>query len=122
MLGEGQRITGQLSVREREVARLYAEGRNYKEIARALALSPATVRTHLNSIFRKLEVTSKVELLRKIETRGQRAASGTQGQPALGQNVAIRTPRIAGLLESLGLARYLSAFQANDITMRFCPR
>ena len=51
-----------LSHREAEVANAYATGENYKSIARTLAVSPATVRSHLLSIFRKLEVHNKIEL------------------------------------------------------------
>ena len=55
-----------LSHRETEVAHAYAAGQSYKAIARALAVSPATVRSHLLSIFRKLEVHNKIELRRRL--------------------------------------------------------
>jgi pimeloyl-ACP methyl ester carboxylesterase/DNA-binding CsgD family transcriptional regulator len=55
-----------LSEREQQIAQLYVEGRTHKEIARALAIAPSTTRTHLNSIYRKLEVTSRIELLRRF--------------------------------------------------------
>ena len=55
-----------LSEREQQIAELYIEGRTHKEIARALAIAPSTVRTHLNAIYRKLEVTSRIELLRRF--------------------------------------------------------
>lgn len=48
-----------LSERELDVLRLVAEGRGNKEIARALFVSEATVKTHLNHVFGKLEVTSR---------------------------------------------------------------
>jgi DNA-binding CsgD family transcriptional regulator/GAF domain-containing protein len=53
---------GELSQREQEVAAAYADGKSYKEIAQILGLSPATVRTHLRTVYRKLNVTSKIEL------------------------------------------------------------
>ena len=56
-----------LSTREEEVARMYAAGLTYKEIAAALHLAPATVRSHLESIYRKLEVSSKVDLAQLID-------------------------------------------------------
>jgi class 3 adenylate cyclase/tetratricopeptide (TPR) repeat protein len=59
-----------LSTREGEVARLYVDGLTYKEIARELEVSPATVRTHLNTIYRKLEVTSRIELLHRLDGNG----------------------------------------------------
>ena len=55
-----------LTAREHEVAQAYAGGGDYKSVARALALSPATVRSHLLSIFRKLSVHNKIELHRRL--------------------------------------------------------
>jgi DNA-binding CsgD family transcriptional regulator len=51
-----------LPPRERSVAMLYAQGRSYKEIARLLGLSPATVRTYLRSVYVQLGVRNKIEL------------------------------------------------------------
>jgi DNA-binding CsgD family transcriptional regulator len=51
-----------LAPRERTVAMLFAAGHSYKEIARILALSPATVRTYLRNCYLQLGVKSKVEL------------------------------------------------------------
>jgi adenylate cyclase len=56
----------QLSERERQVAERYVAGQSYKEIARALGISPATIRTHANAVYRKLEVTSRIELLHRL--------------------------------------------------------
>jgi DNA-binding CsgD family transcriptional regulator len=56
----------QLSERERQVAERYVEGLSHKEIARELGISPATVRTHLNTVYRKLEVTSRIQLLHRL--------------------------------------------------------
>lgn len=69
-----------LSTREGEVARLYVDGLTYKEIARDLEISPATVRTHLNKIYRKLEVTSRIELLHRLA--GHDSARPTAPAPA----------------------------------------
>lgn len=71
----GQQQGAALSAREDEVARRYVDGLSYKEIARDLAISPATVRTHLNTIYRKLEVTSRIELLRRLDGNGEAAAA-----------------------------------------------
>ena len=51
-----------LAPRERTAAMLFAAGHSYKEIARILALSPATVRTYLRNCYVQLGVKSKVEL------------------------------------------------------------
>lgn len=56
-----------LSPREREVARAYANGATYRKIAEDLFIAPSTVRTHLSTIYRKLAVSSKIELLRALE-------------------------------------------------------
>lgn len=56
-----------LSEREGQVARRYVDGLSHKEIARDLGIAPATVRTHLNTIYRKLEVASRIELLRRLD-------------------------------------------------------
>ena len=51
-----------LSARERQIAEAYATGQSYREIAERLFIAPATVRTHLSTIYRKLGVSSKIEL------------------------------------------------------------
>lgn len=51
-----------LSPRELQVARLVAKGKNYKEIAIALQLSPATVRNHLQRIHDRIGIRSNAEL------------------------------------------------------------
>ncbi len=58
--------TAALSPREAEVARLAAVGLSDKAIARRLGISVATVRTHLDHAFRKVDVTNRVALARKI--------------------------------------------------------
>jgi DNA-binding CsgD family transcriptional regulator len=52
-----------LTRREREVAQLVCEGRSNKEIAQNACLSLATVKKHLHSVFRKLEVPSRTRLV-----------------------------------------------------------
>ena len=51
-----------LSPRELEIAQAYAGGQNYLEIAQHLGLAPSTVRTHLAAIYRKMGVSSKLDL------------------------------------------------------------
>jgi DNA-binding CsgD family transcriptional regulator len=52
-----------LTRREREVARLACEGRSNKEIAQDACLSLQTVKKHLYSVFRKLDVPSRSRLV-----------------------------------------------------------
>ena len=53
---------GELTGRETAVARLVARGAGNKEIAHALSISVKTVKTHLTNIFRKLGVSSRLQL------------------------------------------------------------
>lgn len=53
--------TRPLTEREIEILRLIAKGLSNNEAARVLSLSRATVRTHLEHIYEKLEVTNRVE-------------------------------------------------------------
>ncbi|MFK7867740.1 MAG: LuxR C-terminal-related transcriptional regulator [Roseobacter sp.] len=66
---------GKLSVRETEIAQNYASGASYQDIARRLCIAPSTVRTHLATIYRKLEVSSKIELASRLNgvTAAQRS-------------------------------------------------
>ena len=56
---EASRSYPPLTPRELEVLQLAAEGDSVEEIARALVLSPGTVRTHLGSIYGKLGAKSR---------------------------------------------------------------
>ena len=51
-----------LSAREREVMRLIARGYTYREVARQLFISVKTVETHVSSVLRKLQLSSRHEL------------------------------------------------------------
>jgi LuxR family maltose regulon positive regulatory protein len=53
----------QLTIRERQVLCLIAEGRRNQEIADDLFLSLVTVKTHVNHIYSKLEVQNRVEAI-----------------------------------------------------------
>jgi DNA-binding NarL/FixJ family response regulator/tetratricopeptide (TPR) repeat protein len=59
-----------LTGRELEVVRLVADRRTNPEIAAELFLSIKTVETHLRNIFRKLGVSSRVEVARAAERAG----------------------------------------------------
>ncbi|GAA2417183.1 helix-turn-helix transcriptional regulator [Actinomadura vinacea] len=61
---------GGLTAREREVLALVAEGRNNKEIAAALFISPKTASVHVSNILAKLDVTSRTQAAAKAHTEG----------------------------------------------------
>lgn len=58
-----------LTSREWQVLELLRRGLSTSEIARRLVLSPVTVRTHVNSILRKLRVSDRKELMRDAPER-----------------------------------------------------
>jgi DNA-binding NarL/FixJ family response regulator len=59
----------QLTNREREVLRHIARGYSYKEVAQSLHLSARTVETHVSSVLRKLQLSSRHELARWASDR-----------------------------------------------------
>jgi len=54
-----------LTPRECEILDLLASGQSNKELARALGVSPNTVKTHLANLFAKLEVDRRVKAIEK---------------------------------------------------------
>lgn len=66
-----------LTPREREVVRLVADGASNKEIARRCAISVKTVKTHLTSIFKKLGLSTRLELAVAV----RRAAAAESAPP-----------------------------------------
>jgi DNA-binding NarL/FixJ family response regulator len=58
-----------LSAREQEVMRLIARGYAYREVASELFISVKTVETHVSSVLRKLQLSSRHELTRWAAAR-----------------------------------------------------
>ncbi|PPF81471.1 DNA-binding response regulator [Pseudoclavibacter sp. RFBJ3] len=58
----GDELLASVTSREREIARYVAQGMTNAEIAAALYVSQATVKTHLASLFSKVHVTNRVQL------------------------------------------------------------
>jgi DNA-binding CsgD family transcriptional regulator len=71
LLARPQPEAGGLTGRERQVAREYVRGLSHKEIARELGSAPATIRTQLQSVYRKLGVHTRIGLLRRLERQGE---------------------------------------------------
>ena len=65
----------ELSPREREVARMLAEGRTNREIADGLFLSPRTVEQHVAKVLRKLGTRSRTDVARKMPATGDAPAA-----------------------------------------------
>jgi predicted ATPase/DNA-binding NarL/FixJ family response regulator len=63
-----------LTAREVQVAELVVDRKTNPEIAAELFLSQKTVETHLRNIFRKMDVSSRVELARAVERAGRQDA------------------------------------------------
>ena len=57
------RLWLELSIREREVLRLLAEGQNNLEISKKLVLSEKTVRNYVSNIYEKLQIGSRGEAI-----------------------------------------------------------
>ena len=55
-----------LTAREKEILKGIAEGLTYREIAHSFGISCATVKKHILHIYRKLDVSSKVEFMKKV--------------------------------------------------------
>lgn len=69
LLAEGK-STIVLTSREREVLQLLGEGKSNREISAALTIAEGTVKLHLNNIFGKLDVNSRVEAVTLALKRG----------------------------------------------------
>ena len=59
-----------LTERELEVLRLVADGDSNQDIARKLVVSLATVKTHINHIFGKLDAESRVQVVARARALG----------------------------------------------------
>jgi LuxR family maltose regulon positive regulatory protein len=62
------RLTERLSGREMEVLGLLARGLSNDQIAAHLTVAPSTIKTHVKSIYRKLDVNSRFEAVERART------------------------------------------------------
>ncbi|MEH6724860.1 MAG: LuxR C-terminal-related transcriptional regulator [Hyphomicrobiales bacterium] len=91
-----------LTPREHEIATAYARGDTYHQIAGQLFIAPSTVRTHLAAIYRKLGVSSKIELHNVLNGEAQIQPADNEEQAmliselALSLEEAVRRERVLG--------------------------
>ncbi|PWC04436.1 two-component system response regulator [Agromyces badenianii] len=64
-------VASVLSLREKEVMRLIAQGLSNDEIGRSLSISVGTVKRHNTNIFSKLGATSRTDAVRKASRLGE---------------------------------------------------
>ena len=69
-LADSQPLFEPLSLREREVLRLIADGRKNREIADELVVVTGTVKAHINMIYQKLGVTNRVQAVTRARSLG----------------------------------------------------
>ena len=83
-----------LSRREGQVCRLLFEGNKRDEIAEMLGISPRTVRYHLESLHKKLQISTRVGLvLRMVQLRDYLASKNSFSAVASNHQVAAQPVR-----------------------------
>jgi DNA-binding NarL/FixJ family response regulator len=80
-IGRHERISG----READVMRLVAQGKTNKQIARELDIAPSTVKSHVGSLFGKLDVSSRTELALYATRTGLTVLKDGSAAPTNGQ-------------------------------------
>lgn len=55
-----------LSLRERDIAKLVCKGVKYSDIGKSLFISEKTVAKHVQNIFKKVKVSNRIELIKKL--------------------------------------------------------
>lgn len=103
-----------LSPREIEIASAYAQGDTYQAISFRLGIAPSTVRTHLATIYRKLGVSTKLELHRQIET--SLTADPASDAPPRPDRPSIAVLAFANMSDDPGQEFFSDAITADIIT------
>ena len=65
-----QRAKQRLTVRENSIIEFIAKGKSNKEIARALGVTPETIKTHVKRIFSKLSAASRAQAVVRAQSLG----------------------------------------------------
>ena len=100
--GTINRLSG-LSSREREIAMLYGKGQTSKEIANELCISPTTVRNHVATIYRKLEISNKTELVNLVGEAS--ATKWSPDTPSMSASIAVQEPAVSSADRALAAAQ-----------------
>ena len=64
-------LLDKLTERERDVALAVVQGTSNKQVARDLGITERTVKAHLTSIFRKLDITDRMQLMLRLAGKVQ---------------------------------------------------
>jgi LuxR family maltose regulon positive regulatory protein len=75
---QGENLLALLSEREQAVLRLMSEGKSNQEIAHALVVTVSTVKTHLNNIYAKLQVHTRLQAVARVYDLLQSSPSSTK--------------------------------------------
>ena len=86
-------LLNKLTARERQIAECYAQGQTYKEAAKALNVSPSTVRNHITAIYRKLEIGNKVELIQLFHSDATTSRSEDLGSSLVSEPSTVTEER-----------------------------
>jgi DNA-binding NarL/FixJ family response regulator len=78
-----------LTSRQSEILSLVADGRTNRQIARALSISPLTVKKHLENVFDVMEVHSRAAAIGALYGRARPSSRGADGVSAVGAGVEI---------------------------------
>ncbi len=109
-----------LSARERQVIQHVAGGMSNREIARALDLSPHTVKNYLFSVFDKLGVSSRTELLYLTMAHSTNARPAANGENPVA--AIIEAAEAGDPAAQLRMAEHFSQIKnkdkGNDITIK----
>ena len=60
-------ILSHLTQKEKEIAKMVADGMQNKEIAKALFVSEETIKSHMKKIFKKLEIDRRSKLIELLQ-------------------------------------------------------
>jgi two-component system, NarL family, response regulator DevR len=78
---EASRVAESLTERQREILGLLAEGQSARGIADRLGISERSIRSHITTLYRRLEVTNRVEAVSRALSLGLVAPTPGSARP-----------------------------------------